>query len=124
MASLLSSEHGSDRIQVSLDKANGNSFFAFATYYPTAKVVIIPTQKHTKEEEHHMIQVSYKGFTGELVKLEKTRDPAKEVFLVPSVVGESYSISIYDPETKATHSFADVFPQDVKFLGGATVFGE
>ena len=71
-----------------------------------------------------MIQVSYKGFTGELVKLEKTRDLAKEGFLVPNAVGVSYSISFYDPETKATHSFADVFPQDVKFLGGATVFWE
>jgi len=76
------------------------------------------------------MQVTYKGFTGELVKLE--RSPIAEVTLTatcsPFSVGDQknswrYDLSIYDSEKQVTHSFTGVKLEDVKFLGGAVAFG-
>lgn len=70
------------------------------------------------------MKVTYNGFTGELVKLERkesviTSDPfecrgAARVNL--------YDISIYDSEKQVTHSFTGVKLEDVKFSGGAVTF--
>lgn len=58
------------------------------------------------------MQVTYNGFTGELVNLEKT-------FCKP----QSYDLSIYDSEKQDTISFTGVNLEDVKFSGGAVTFG-
>lgn len=58
------------------------------------------------------MQVSYNGFTGELVKLEKSFCNTK-----------AYDLSIYDSEKQVAHSFTGVNLEDVKFLGGAVSFG-
>lgn len=60
------------------------------------------------------MQVSYNGFTGELVKLERYTDPFTH--------NNFYQIDIYDIEKKATISFTCVKLEDVKFLGGAVTF--
>lgn len=65
-----------------------------------------------KEKEATTMRVTYNGFTGELVKLEKT-------FCRP----QSYDLSIYDSEKQATISFTGVKLEDVKFLSGAVTFG-
>lgn len=72
-----------------------------------------------KKEELTM-QVSYNGFTGELVKLEYKHRTYN------ARTGEdfaSYDLSIYDSEKQVTHSFTGVKLEDVKFLGGAVSFG-
>lgn len=61
------------------------------------------------------MQVTYNGFTGELVKLERKPQPMFERYL--------YDFSIYDSEKQVTHSFVGVKLEDVKFLGGAVAFG-
>lgn len=76
------------------------------------------------------MQVSYNGFTGELVNLK--RRPIEGVTLTVSGLPfgaekqESrwrYDISIYDSEKQVTHSFTGVKLEDMKFLGGAVSFG-
>lgn len=63
------------------------------------------------------MQVTYNGFTGELVKLERIKCP-------PLNGAHIYDISIYDDENRCTHSFTGVKLEDVKFLDGAVTFGE
>lgn len=62
------------------------------------------------------MQVSYKGFTGELVKLE--RKPNTKTYHE-----YIYDLSIYDSEKQVTHSFTSVKLEDVKFSGGVMTFG-
>lgn len=69
------------------------------------------------------MQVSYNGFTGELVKLEKE----------PGMIGltddgkvyarVSYELSIYDSEKQVTHLFTGVKLEDVEFMGWVVSFG-
>ncbi len=58
------------------------------------------------------MQVTYNGFTGELVSLEKT-------ICTPML----YDLSIYDREKMVTYSFTGVNPHEIKFPGGAVTFG-
>ena len=60
--------------------------------------------------------VTYKGFTGELFKLEKDFDHLRN--------GVVYNLDIRDHEKEVTHSFDKVRLSDVKFLGGVVSFGE
>lgn len=76
-----------------------------------------PIECYANEKEEHTMQVSYNGFTGELVKLER-----KSVFYVPGGSGIEYELSIYDTDKKATISFNGVKLSDVKFLGGKVSF--
>ena len=62
------------------------------------------------------MQVTYKGFTGELVKLER------EDLRAFGVKDRIYNLSIYDSEHRVTHSFAGVKLEDVKFLSGEVSF--
>jgi len=68
-----------------------------------------------KEKEENTIQVTYNGFTGELVNLERIKCP-------PLNGAYIYDISIYDDEKRCTHSFTSVKLKDVKFLGGGVSF--
>lgn len=62
------------------------------------------------------MQVTYNGFTGELVKLEQRRvGIADEIAL--------YDLTLYDSEKQVTISLTGVKMEDVKFLGGAVAFG-
>lgn len=70
------------------------------------------------EKEGPTMQVSYNGFAGELVKLEKM----DTLLLQPYVQRDIYNLSIYDSEKNVTHSFAGVKLEDVKFLGGEVSF--
>lgn len=67
------------------------------------------------EKEDPTMQVSYNGFTGELVKLERKPD-------MKMCHGYIYDISIYDSDKQITHSFTGVKLEGVKFLGGVVSF--
>mgnify|MGYP006894226228 CR=1 FL=1 len=68
-----------------------------------------------KGKEATAMQVTYNGFTGELVKLERIKCP-------PLNGAHIYDISIYDDENRCTHSFTGVKLEDVKFSGGEVSF--
>lgn len=69
-------------------------------------------QKESKEER--AMQVSYNGFVGELVKLERDFDFKRN--------GVVYNLEIRDREKVVTYSFDNVNLSGVKFLGGAVLF--
>lgn len=75
-------------------------------------------------KETDTMQVTYNGFTGDLVKLER-EEPITITCISgnPSHFEYKYAFSIYDNEKKVTHSFTGVKLEDVKFLGGAVTFG-
>lgn len=75
-------------------------------------------EQSKSRKEVHVMKVSCNGFTGDLVKLER-HDLA-----LYGCTGFDYSLSIYDSEKRATHSFTDVKLEDVKFLGGEVSFRE
>lgn len=86
--------------------------------------------KRILQKEEPTMQVSYNGFTGNLVRLEQTTQNG-EIFLTSISASESparkfnqryYNLSIYDSEKQVTHSFTGVKLEDVKFLGGAVAF--
>lgn len=92
---------------------------------------LMPENIGTEKKEAPTMQVTYNGFTGELVKLE--RPPIAEVTLTvtcsPFSVGDQkniwrYDLSIYDSEKQVTHSFTGVKLEDVKFHGWVVTFGE
>lgn len=71
-----------------------------------------------KQEEPTM-KVSYNGFTGELVKMERKTPLGVYVYTDYHI---EYDLSIYDHEKKVTHSFTNVNLKDVKFLSGSVSF--
>ena len=84
-----------------------------------------------KETEELTMKVSYNGFTGELVKLEKKIiSPVFTAHSACTGVSSSgtpvtvYDLSIYNSEKDVTFSFSVSNLSDVKFLGGAVTFGE
>jgi len=60
------------------------------------------------------MQVTYNGFTGDLVKLAQ--------YSLTNGVW-TYELHIYDSEKNVTHSFSGVKLEDMKFSGGAVTFG-
>lgn len=75
----------------------------------------------TEKKEIPTMQVSYNGFTGELVKLE--RDMKAFNLSLNGVASGVYTLAIYDSKKEATTTFEKVKLDDVKFLGGAVAFG-
>lgn len=75
----------------------------------------IQSERYAKKEAHAM-QVSYNGFTGELVKLER-----KDLRTF-GISGSAYDLVIEDKEKHVKHDFDDVKLEDIKFLGGAVLF--
>ena len=70
------------------------------------------------------MKVSYNGFIGELVKLERS-PVANVIFSVgtgDTVNSWKYKLSIWDSDKKATISFDGVKLENVKFIGGAVTF--
>lgn len=82
-----------------------------------AKIFVKEMRALRNKKETTTMQVTYNGFTGELVKLERIKCP-------PLNGAHIYDISIYDDENRCTHSFAGVKLEDMKFSGGAVTFGE
>lgn len=71
------------------------------------------------KQEGDSMKVTYNGFTGELVKLEKYEDDKA----ARRGGWPLYDLAIYDSEAKAAHCFEDVKLEDVKFMGGVMTFG-
>ena len=74
--------------------------------------IIESWNKSVSEREERKMKVSYKGFTGDLLKLE----------LEKSYTGK-YTLELWDEEKAAKISFSCVSLNDVKFLGGEVTFG-
>ena len=68
-----------------------------------------------KKEETTM-RITYKGYTGELVKLEQ-----KKIGIADEI--SVYDLSIHDEEKNVIHSFTGVKLDDVNFLSRAVSFG-
>lgn len=81
-------------------------------------------QDELNKKEAPTMQVTYNGFTGELVKLE--RKEAVMTFNQLECRGAAkatvYNLSLYDSEKQATISFTGVKLEDMKFLGGEVSF--
>lgn len=85
---------------------------------------IIIDSLNTENEEVSM-KVSYNGFTGELVNLERIPNwdnYASVEFPAKFSHQWFYNLSIFDREKLVTHFFTGVKLEDVKFLGGAVAF--
>lgn len=76
------------------------------------------------------MKVSYKGFTGDLLKLEAEKAPDSnftfcDLPLPAKHAGYTwkYTLELWDEEKEAKISFSGVSMNDVKFLGGEVTFG-
>ena len=71
------------------------------------------------------MQVTYNGFTGELVKLEKkeTGRYTLSPFDTEKHPVFGYDLTLYDSEKQVTHSFTGVKQDDMKFSGVEVSFG-
>ena len=78
---------------------------------------LMPEDIGTEKKEATTMQVTYNGFTGELVKLQQ------EDLHAFGLKDRIYNLSIYDSEYRVTHSFTGVKLEDMKFLGGEVAFG-
>ena len=95
-----------------------NNSLGYAENLVFAHKVLPESVFNTKEkEEANTMQVTYNGFTGELVKLER------EDLRAFGMKDRVYNLSIYDSEKQVTHSFTGVKLEDVKFSGGVVSFG-
>lgn len=76
-----------------------------------------------KKEEPTM-QVSYNGFIGELVKLERKVIDPKSLYIdsIPIKFADSYELQIFTPDNGGIVSFTGVKPQGIKILGGVVTF--
>lgn len=72
------------------------------------------------KKEDETMQVTYNGFTGELVKLERTFAPYP---YVAKYATYDLVLSILKDGVCAKVSFTGVKMEDVKFLGGMVSFG-
>lgn len=102
-------------LYLSIQKVSGFTVEQLLEAFMAGYAIDKPKIKSEKKEAYAM-QVSYNGFTGELVKLGRNPD-------MKMCHGYIYDISIYDSEKQVTHSFTGVKLEDVKFLGGAVSFG-
>lgn len=84
---------------------------------------LIPEDIRTEKKEAPTMQVTYNGFTGELLKLERVSRDKSDVPIGIKFDQLPFDLSIYDSQKNVTHSFAGVKLEDVKFLGGAVTFG-
>ena len=78
-----------------------------------------PPKDKSTTKEFTTMQVSYKGFTGELKKLEQTFAPNP---YVPEYATYDLVIAILKEGVYARVSFTGVYLKDVKFLGGTVAF--
>lgn len=86
--------------------------------------------KDVLESEERKMKVSYKGFTGDLIKLEAEKSSDVNFIFCdgPLPVKHDgytgkYTLELWDEEKSAKISFPGVSLKDVKFLGGEVTFG-
>lgn len=86
---------------------------------------LMPEDIGTEKKEAPTMQVTYNGFTGELVKLEKkeTERYTLSPFDTEKQPVFRYDLTLYDSEKQITYSFTGVKLENVKFLGEAVTFG-
>lgn len=70
------------------------------------------------------MQVTYNGFTGELVKLERRVIDPESLYIdsIPIKFADSYELQIFTPDNGGIVSFIGVKLQSIKILGGAVTF--
>lgn len=83
---------------------------------------LMPEDIGTEKKEATTMQVTYNGFTGGLLKLERVSRDKSDVPIGIKFDQLPFDLSIYDSQKNVTHSFAGVKLEDVKFLGGAVTF--
>ena len=79
--------------------------------------------KNRKEKEATTMQVTYNGFTGALVKLERVSRDRRDAPMGEKFSKLPFDLSIYDSEKNVTYSFTGVKLEDAKFLCGEVMFG-
>lgn len=117
-----------DNLYLSIQKVSGftveqllDMFMAgYEMYAPKYGSIpqLMPEDIEAEKKEAPTMQVSYNGFTGELVKLEARGlcyDENRNQF-------QGYTLEILDVGKKANILFDLVKLEDVKFLGGAVSF--
>ena len=92
--------------------------------------VIESWNKSVSESEERKMKVFYKGFAGNLLKLEAEKASDGNFFfcegsLTVKHAGNTwkYTLELWDEEKAAKISFSGVSLKDVKFLGGEVTFG-
>lgn len=92
--------------------------------------VIESWNKAVSESEERKMKVSYKGFTGDLIKLEAEKASDGNFIFCdgPLPVKHAgytckYTLELWDEEKEAKISFSGVSLNDVKFMGGEVTFG-
>lgn len=77
----------------------------------------------TKKEATTM-QVTYNGFTGELVKLERKVIDPESIYIdsVPIKFADGYELQIFTPDNSGIVAFTGVKLKDIKISGGAVTF--
>lgn len=90
-----------------------------------AKIFVKEMRALRNKKETTTMQVTYNGFTGELVKLEKkeTGRYTPSPFDTEKHPVSGYDLTLYDSEKQAAISFTGVKLEDVKFLGVEVSFG-
>lgn len=86
--------------------------------------------ENIKNKEENTMKLSYKGVTGELLKLEcpglKLERPEMKGEIHSCCLGPAayfYNLEIWDSVKRCTISFPGVSLKDVKFLGGEVTYG-
>lgn len=92
--------------------------------------VIESWNKSVSEIEESKMKVSYKGFTGDLIKIEAEKSSDVNFIFCDgplpvkhSGYTEKYTLELWDEEKEAKISFSGASLNDVKFLGGEVTFG-
>lgn len=84
---------------------------------------LIPEDIRTEKKEAPTMQVTYNGFTGELLKLERVSRDKSDVPIGIKFDQLPFDLTIYDSEKQIIYSFTGVKLKNVNFLGGAVTFG-
>lgn len=92
----------------------------------TWEYAVIAQKRKNRKDGAKTMQVTYNGFTGELIELKRKKNIVTNYNTGISSEGYSkdYDLSIYDSEKRVTHSFIGVKMEDVKFNCGTVSFGK
>ena len=76
------------------------------------------------KKEATTMQVTYNGFTGELVKLERKVIDPESLYIdsAPIKFADGYELQIFTPDNSGIVAFTGVKLKDIKISGGAVTF--
>lgn len=76
------------------------------------------------KKEATTMQVTYNGFTGGLVKLERKVIDPESLYIdsVPIKFADGYELQIFTPDNSGIVAFTGVKLKDIKISGGAVTF--